>query len=99
MALLDPNDPTSGAQLLTEEELANRNRIALLLAKRNASGEVMTSPWQAFAKGFEGLADGVEAKRLKDAQDARATHDAASWASLADAYNGGDTPTTAALTR
>jgi hypothetical protein len=66
MAWFNPSDPTSGADIISEEAIANRRKIAEAMARQAAKARPMTSPWQAVAQGFEGLTAGIESRHVDE---------------------------------
>ncbi len=66
---LNPNDPNSGAELLTQEQIARQQEIAAKMLAAAGKARPMTSPWQAVAQAAEGAFAGL---RQRDANLASA---------------------------
>lgn len=75
MAWFNPNDPTSGADLLTQEQIENRRKVAERMAAAASKARPMTHWAQALAQGAEGVAAGFEERSVRDAIRASSEYD------------------------
>jgi len=76
MAWLNPNDPNSGAALLTQEQIENQRKVAAAMAARATKARPMTHWAQAVAQGMDGMWAGLAAADVGRASERARAHDA-----------------------